>query len=155
MFNISHCKHWGNQLMYNQHVYIHTSTRTLHTIHQTHPSCRYQDCKTLQFLRQSGMVIQSFTDLLIVWFGSIGWLVFIAMSLGIVCLLLCIFHEHSPLYTAMWLVDFLYTLPMEWRAIWSRKRTGLSILFFLNRYLFLGYIICEITQSFDISHLSR
>ncbi|EIM79377.1 uncharacterized protein STEHIDRAFT_116578 [Stereum hirsutum FP-91666 SS1] len=46
----------------------------------------------------------------------------------------------------MWLMDFVYTLPMEWRAIWSKKLTGTSILFLLNRYLFLGW-------SFDFSSI--
>ncbi|EIM79388.1 uncharacterized protein STEHIDRAFT_116583 [Stereum hirsutum FP-91666 SS1] len=51
----------------------------------------------------------------------------------------------------MWLMDFLYTLPMEWRAIWSKNLMGTSILFLLNRYLFFGYMISVFIENFDLS----
>lgn len=36
----------------------------------------------------------------------------------------------------MWMTDFVYTLPMEIEAIWSRNVTGTSILYLVNRYAY-------------------
>lgn len=41
---------------------------------------------------------------------------------------------------ALWIIDFLQTLPMEIEAVWSRTLTGTKILFLLNRYSFALYL---------------
>ncbi|EIM81348.1 uncharacterized protein STEHIDRAFT_114814 [Stereum hirsutum FP-91666 SS1] len=43
----------------------------------------------------------------------------------------------------MWLLDFLQTFPLEMDVVWSRPLTSISIIFIVNRYLFLFY---EVTQ---------
>lgn len=42
--------------------------------------------------------------------------------------------DGSPSTSALWIYDYLQTLPMEIQAIWSRKLTMTSLLFLLNRY---------------------
>lgn len=40
-----------------------------------------------------------------------------------------------PMFPALWLYDYIQTLPMEVEAIWLRRMTGSSVLFLANRYL--------------------
>ncbi|EIM81702.1 uncharacterized protein STEHIDRAFT_115077 [Stereum hirsutum FP-91666 SS1] len=44
---------------------------------------------------------------------------------------------------ALWILDYLQTLPMEIEAIWMKKMSGSSLLFLLNRYLFIVYLVCQ------------
>lgn len=37
-------------------------------------------------------------------------------------------------HAALWILDYVLTLPMEIEAIWLRKKTGSGVLFLLNRY---------------------
>ncbi|KAJ3743002.1 hypothetical protein DFH05DRAFT_1498917 [Lentinula detonsa] len=46
--------------------------------------------------------------------------------------------------TALWIADFIETLPTEIKAIWQKKLTGASVLFLINRYIFLLALIFEI-----------
>jgi len=50
--------------------------------------------------------------------------------------------------TAMWAYDFLLTFGQEVSHIWTRNATGTSILFVLNRYLFLFYNVVNVLQTF-------
>lgn len=43
----------------------------------------------------------------------------------------------------IWMQDYCQTFFMEIHAIWSRKLTGSSMLFIVNRYMFLWYIIAQ------------
>ncbi|KAJ3791603.1 hypothetical protein GGU11DRAFT_694369, partial [Lentinula aff. detonsa] len=45
--------------------------------------------------------------------------------------------------TTLWIADFIETLPTEINAIWRKKLTGASVLFLINRYIFLLYLIFE------------
>lgn len=47
-------------------------------------------------------------------------------------------------YTALWILDYIQTLPMEVEAIWMNKMSATSILFLLNRYVFIWYLVCQI-----------
>ncbi|KAJ4470254.1 hypothetical protein J3R30DRAFT_3686616 [Lentinula aciculospora] len=38
---------------------------------------------------------------------------------------------------AFWIADFIDTLPIEIKTVWKRKQTGTSVLFLVNRYMFL------------------
>ncbi|KAJ3805280.1 hypothetical protein EV368DRAFT_50261, partial [Lentinula lateritia] len=40
----------------------------------------------------------------------------------------------------LWIVDYIETLPAELRSIW-KKKTGISVLFLVNRYTFLLFIV--------------
>ncbi|EIM88959.1 uncharacterized protein STEHIDRAFT_154665 [Stereum hirsutum FP-91666 SS1] len=42
--------------------------------------------------------------------------------------------------TTLWLVDFVATLPAEVSVVWSHKPNFCSIVFLLNRYMFLMYL---------------
>ncbi|KAJ3780219.1 hypothetical protein GGU10DRAFT_337353 [Lentinula aff. detonsa] len=46
--------------------------------------------------------------------------------------------------TTLWIADFIETLPTEINAIWQKKLTGASVLFLINRYIFLLSLIFEI-----------
>ncbi|KAJ3786423.1 hypothetical protein GGU10DRAFT_332318 [Lentinula aff. detonsa] len=43
--------------------------------------------------------------------------------------------------TTLWIADFIETLPTEINAIWRKKLTGASVLFLINRYIFLLSLI--------------
>ncbi|KAJ3793237.1 hypothetical protein GGU11DRAFT_800573, partial [Lentinula aff. detonsa] len=45
--------------------------------------------------------------------------------------------------TTLWIADFIETLPTEINAIWRKKLTGASVLFLINRYIFLLYLILQ------------
>ncbi|KAJ3787902.1 hypothetical protein GGU10DRAFT_414262 [Lentinula aff. detonsa] len=47
----------------------------------------------------------------------------------------------------LWIADFIETLPTEINAIWQKKLTGASVLFLINRYIFLLSLIFEIVTS--------
>ncbi|KAJ3979049.1 hypothetical protein F5890DRAFT_1478846 [Lentinula detonsa] len=47
--------------------------------------------------------------------------------------------------TTLWIADFIETLPTEINAIWQKKLTGASVLFLINRYIFLLYILLQMT----------
>lgn len=146
----------GNQLMKNLKVYIHdASAHSLHTSHWTHPLCQHQNHKRLHLLRHCGKTIKAHIHIMVFWFGFIGWLAIMPFSLQTVCLPLWMHYNYLTFSTAMWLMDFLYTLPMEWRAIWSKNLMGTSILFLLNRYLFFGYMISVFIENFDLSGVLR
>ncbi|KAJ3793915.1 hypothetical protein GGU11DRAFT_798089 [Lentinula aff. detonsa] len=49
--------------------------------------------------------------------------------------------------TTLWIADFIETLPTEINAIWQKKLTGASVLFLINRYIFLLSLILEIVPS--------
>ncbi|KAJ3746078.1 hypothetical protein DFH05DRAFT_1483637, partial [Lentinula detonsa] len=49
--------------------------------------------------------------------------------------------------TALWIADFIETLPTKINAIWQKKLTGASVLFLINRYIFLLYLIFLIVPS--------
>ncbi|KAJ3979208.1 hypothetical protein F5890DRAFT_1589459 [Lentinula detonsa] len=49
--------------------------------------------------------------------------------------------------TTLWIADFIETLPTEINAIWRRKLTGASVLFLINRYIFLLSLIFRIVPS--------
>ncbi|KAJ3891017.1 hypothetical protein GG344DRAFT_65811 [Lentinula edodes] len=42
--------------------------------------------------------------------------------------------------STLWIVDYIETLPAELRSIW-KKKTGTSVLFLVNRYTFLLFIV--------------
>ncbi|KAF5350940.1 hypothetical protein D9757_014381 [Collybiopsis confluens] len=42
--------------------------------------------------------------------------------------------------SALWMADFIATLPTEIRTMWLKKPTGTSVLFILNRYSFLLFL---------------
>ncbi|KAJ3742994.1 hypothetical protein DFH05DRAFT_1498889, partial [Lentinula detonsa] len=46
--------------------------------------------------------------------------------------------------TALWIADFIETLPTEINAIWQKKLTGASVLFLINRYIFLFSLFSQI-----------
>ncbi|KAJ3779931.1 hypothetical protein GGU10DRAFT_397901 [Lentinula aff. detonsa] len=46
--------------------------------------------------------------------------------------------------TALWIADFIETLPTEINAIWRKKLTGASVLFLINRYIFLFSLFSQI-----------
>ncbi|KAJ3794020.1 hypothetical protein GGU11DRAFT_797788 [Lentinula aff. detonsa] len=48
---------------------------------------------------------------------------------------------------ALWIADFIATLPTEINAIWRKKLTGASVLFLINRYSLLFSIIVQISLS--------
>ncbi|KAJ3806519.1 hypothetical protein F5876DRAFT_27214, partial [Lentinula aff. lateritia] len=49
---------------------------------------------------------------------------------------------------ALWTVDYIETLPTEFNSIWRKKSTGTSVLFLVNRYMFLLFIVMEVLQNF-------
>lgn len=56
---------------------------------------------------------------------------------------------------AMWIVDMIQTVPQEIDAIWSRKFTSTSALYFMNRYgtllsLSLQWITTRRGESLDL-----
>ncbi|KAJ3978694.1 hypothetical protein F5890DRAFT_1589575 [Lentinula detonsa] len=46
--------------------------------------------------------------------------------------------------TTLWIADFIETLPTEINAIWRKKLTGASVLFLINRYIFLFSLFSQI-----------
>lgn len=48
---------------------------------------------------------------------------------------------------AFWMYDYLQTLPMEIHTIWFKRFTGISLMFYINRYLLLVSVIAEIYTS--------
>ncbi|KAJ3885029.1 hypothetical protein GG344DRAFT_83197 [Lentinula edodes] len=46
--------------------------------------------------------------------------------------------------SVLWLFDFVQTFPLELRSIWSKRLSGMSIIFILNRYLFLFSVMSSI-----------
>ncbi|KAJ4474652.1 hypothetical protein C8J55DRAFT_432939, partial [Lentinula edodes] len=52
------------------------------------------------------------------------------------------------LFKALWTVDYVETLPTEIHSIWKQKKTGTSILFLMNRYIFILYIIFKGVECF-------
>ncbi|KAJ3729196.1 hypothetical protein DFJ43DRAFT_1083979 [Lentinula guzmanii] len=51
--------------------------------------------------------------------------------------------EDTLWLVTLWIADFIETLPTEINAIWRKKLTGASVLFLINRYIFLLYLIFE------------
>ncbi|KAJ4498788.1 hypothetical protein C8R41DRAFT_711923, partial [Lentinula lateritia] len=49
---------------------------------------------------------------------------------------------------ALWIVDHIETLPTELNSIWRKEFTGISVLFLVNRYMFLLFIVMEAFQNF-------
>ncbi|GAW00722.1 hypothetical protein LENED_002268 [Lentinula edodes] len=50
--------------------------------------------------------------------------------------------------SALWIVDHIETLPTELNSIWRKEFTGTSVLFLVNRYMFLLFIVMEGFQNF-------
>ncbi|KAJ3916497.1 hypothetical protein F5877DRAFT_46483, partial [Lentinula edodes] len=48
----------------------------------------------------------------------------------------------------LWIVDHIETLPTELDSIWRKEFTGTSVLFLVNRYMFLLFIVMEAFQNF-------
>ncbi|KAJ3731722.1 hypothetical protein DFJ43DRAFT_1139063 [Lentinula guzmanii] len=48
---------------------------------------------------------------------------------------------------ALWIADFIATLPTEINEIWRRKLTGAAVLFLINRYSLLFSVIVQISLS--------
>ncbi|KAJ3927568.1 MAG: hypothetical protein NXY57DRAFT_903657, partial [Lentinula lateritia] len=48
----------------------------------------------------------------------------------------------------LWIVDHIETLPTELNSIWRKEFTGISVLFLVNRYMFLLFIVMEAFQNF-------
>lgn len=47
-------------------------------------------------------------------------------------------HGTNSIFTAITVYDWILTLPLEIRVIWSRKMTGAKVLFLLNRYIWIA-----------------
>ena len=45
----------------------------------------------------------------------------------------------SSLFLALWILDFIQTLPTEINVVWSRPLSGTALIFLVNRYSFLIY----------------
>ncbi|EIM79469.1 uncharacterized protein STEHIDRAFT_173101 [Stereum hirsutum FP-91666 SS1] len=45
--------------------------------------------------------------------------------------------------SALWISEYIQTLPMEIEAVWNRKMSGTSFLFLINRYSFLVFFIAQ------------
>ncbi|KIK52742.1 hypothetical protein GYMLUDRAFT_963111 [Collybiopsis luxurians FD-317 M1] len=48
----------------------------------------------------------------------------------------------------LWIVNYLGTIPTEIHMIWSRKQSGTTILFIINRYSFLIFLLANSISSF-------
>ena len=46
-------------------------------------------------------------------------------------------------YIALWIADYIETLPAEIHTIWLKKQMGTSFLFVLNRYIFLIQLVLQ------------
>ena len=51
-------------------------------------------------------------------------------------------------YIALWIADYIETLPAEIHTIWLKKQTGTSFLFVLNRYIFLIQLVLQWVANF-------
>ncbi|EIM87051.1 uncharacterized protein STEHIDRAFT_167922 [Stereum hirsutum FP-91666 SS1] len=53
----------------------------------------------------------------------------------------------STAITALWLLDYVQTLHMEIGTIWRRRLTATTVLFLMNRYIFVGYLVSMVLSS--------
>lgn len=54
-----------------------------------------------------------------------------------------LFHSPSAPVPALWISEYIQTLPMEIEAVWKKKISGTSFLFLINRYSFLVYFMAQ------------
>lgn len=54
------------------------------------------------------------------------------------------FHGANHIFTAITVHDWILTLPLEIRVIWSWKMTGAKVLFLSNRYLWIASCLVEV-----------
>ncbi|KIK50960.1 hypothetical protein GYMLUDRAFT_410115 [Collybiopsis luxurians FD-317 M1] len=59
---------------------------------------------------------------------------------------ICILH--LKIFLALWIADYLETLPAEVQLIWMKKQSGTTLLFIFNRYSFLLYVIFNLITAF-------
>ncbi|KAF5389713.1 hypothetical protein D9757_005948 [Collybiopsis confluens] len=54
---------------------------------------------------------------------------------------------NTRIFAALWIADFIATLPTEIRTMWLKKPTGTSVLFILNRYSFLLFLSIALVKT--------
>lgn len=55
-------------------------------------------------------------------------------------------------FLVLWIYEWLITFTDEYQCIWKRKKTGVTVLFLLNRYtVFVSYLLTPISDWMYIS----